>query len=183
MPPPEKENDQRLPPPPPTKPPGIEKFGPVYGCCLFLGLGLIGWGVFGYIQAGWVSDFSSWEPATCHLESVQTITTHTSWDPLGILDPQRLNIHATWGLGVYAIVRVNVTVPEGDDPRIFRSEPMIVVSSLTLMSAVVTQPVGKHEKATQHGRTVQLIRGAIYLRLFLVHAWEKIVRCHKYEIM
>ena len=121
MPPPDKGTDHKSTPPQPLKAPGMEKYTPLYGCSLFIGLALIGWGIFGYIQINWVTDFSSWQRATCHLESVQTITTHTSWDPLGIIDPQRLGTHASWGLGVYAIVRVNVTVPEGADPRVFRS--------------------------------------------------------------
>jgi hypothetical protein len=112
-----------IPPPPPTKSPGMEKYAPAYAFGLVLGLTLIAWGTWDYILITGRKDFSNWEPATCYLESVESITTHTSWDPVGLIDPERLGTHASWGLGVYAIVRVNVTenAAGATAKRIFRS--------------------------------------------------------------
>ena len=143
------DSQRGLPPPPPANPPGMEKYAPAYACCMLLGLSLIAWGLVDNIVAGWTKDFSKWEPATCLLESVQVISTHTSWDPLGFIDPQRLGTHASWGLGVYAIVMVNVTEnAAGATAREnFVRVPMTVESSL-MWIAVVAQiaPVGRRAK-------------------------------------
>jgi hypothetical protein len=52
-------------------------------------------------------DFSSWEPAKCTLQSVDSYTTETSFDPFGVLNTEDQNIPTSWGLGIYAIVAVD----------------------------------------------------------------------------
>ena len=91
----------------PTKNIGPQSWLLILCTCCTLGLLLGSIGAILYSLAVDNSDLSSWETATCELERMEYMTTETSWDPLLLMDTQRTGIPTSWGLGIYAIVRVS----------------------------------------------------------------------------